>query len=129
MRDEFTPDVVADLTDRLRDRLGDALQVVGVAWDADDVELLYIRDDVRDRFGEDVLRDIGDDILADRHFETGNLRRHGLEGPTISGRLYHQALLVVYWVEPLPVGVMADPDVEHFPTVAEILQDALAPAM
>lgn len=113
------------LVDRLREDLGDALQVVGVGWDADDVDILHLREDLDDRFGRETIEDMGIDLLADRHLEVGNLSRHGLEGPTITGRFYDQSLLVVCWDEALPVGVMVEPDADHFPPTATALQDAL----
>lgn len=125
----ITAEEAGDLADRVQDRLGESLHAVGFGWHIDDFEFFHVRDDVQERYGEDVLEDIGADLLVDRHLESGNLRRHGLEGPTLSGRLYRQALIVVCWMESLPVAVVVDPDPDHFAAVTEVLQDALeAPA-
>ena len=128
MSNELTRETADDVVDRLREAVGDALQGVGVCWAADDVEVVYVRDDVRERLGETVLQDVGVDLLADRHLEVGNLRRHGLEGPTVSARLYDGALLVVSWVEGWPVAVATDPDPAHFGAVAAVLGDEITRA-
>jgi hypothetical protein len=118
---------VERIADELQETVGEPLLSVGVGWDADEVEFVYVRDDVEERFG-DVLEDIGVDLLADRHLEVGNLRRHGLEGPVLDGRLYHQALIVTSWVESVPVSISLEPDTAHFRPAADALQDAILEA-
>ena len=119
-------DATERLVERLRASVGDALQTVGVGWEPDEVEMYHVRDDLLAHRSMAEFEDVGVDLLADRHLEVGNLRRHGLEGPTVSGRLYQQALLVVSWVEGWPVAVGTDPEPGHFPEVVETLTDVMA---
>lgn len=125
MPEQASRDAVEDLVERLRTRVGADLQTVGVGWGPDEIEYFHVRDDVRELYEEEALEDIGVDLLADRHLEVGNMRRHGLEGPRYSGRLYDQVLLVVSWIAGWPVAVGTDPDPDHFPTVVEALDDAM----
>lgn len=125
MPDQIEPSAVERIADELKETIGEPLLSVGAGWDAEAIEFVYVRDDVEEQYG-DVLHDIGVDLLADRHLEFGNLRRHGLEGPLLDGRLYEQALLVTSWVESVPVSISLEPEPEHFPPAADALRDAIA---
>lgn len=110
------------LVDDLRARVGDALRVVGVARNEDELELAYARDDVLDHYGRETIEELALDLLAERHLEVGALESYGVVPPSISGRLYDDFLLVVRWSDGEPVAVTTDRDPTWFAEVVAALE-------